>query len=147
MPNVINLPTYEQVVSILEDLGLIGTNVDTVKINVGSNSDAASSVGSVHAKLKDIKNSLGNTGVVKSVQRGVKSINFATDTMPNTIPISSVNTSKSIILITVSDDITTSNSRYSSGVAVSSFTSTSFALGALHLVGKVYVSWQVIEFY
>lgn len=45
------------------------TNTDTLKTNVGSNSDASSATGSVHAKLKDIKSNLGGS-VIKSIQTG-----------------------------------------------------------------------------
>lgn len=133
MPEI-SLPTKAQILEVLEELGVINTNVDSVNTNVNT----------VKADVSTILNS---PKVVKSVQRGIKSLNFATDIMPNTIFISNVNVNKSIVLITVSEEITAGQTNYASGVYVSSFTSTSFSVTTTSLVGKVIFSWQVIEFY
>ena len=81
-----------------------------------------------------------NKGSVKSVQRGKYSASSGEKS--TTITISSVNTSKSIILIN-------GDASYSSDVAhqlmVSSFSSTSFKIEGQGYLDSF--SWQVIEFY
>lgn len=64
-------------------------DITTTKTNVGSDSDAASSTGSVHAKLKDLK--ANPSSVIKSVQRGVAN---PTATSNLAITLSSVNPAK-----------------------------------------------------
>ena len=86
-----------------------------------------------------------NKGCVKSVQRGKYSNSSSSSTKPVTISISSVNTSKSIILINGdSSYYNTGDSSFQ--LMVSSFSSTSFTIE----VKTGYLtcfSWQVIEFY
>jgi hypothetical protein len=77
-------------------------NVDTVKGNVGSDSDSASTTGSVHAKIKDLK--ANPSSIIKSVQTGYLSggsslaAGSGEDARYIDITISSVNTSKCLIM-------------------------------------------------
>ena len=74
------------------------TNIDNTAVNVGSNADASSATGSVHAKLKDIKANIP-PGAVKSVQSGfISSANVSSGTGEDLkyvdIPINNVNVGK-----------------------------------------------------
>ena len=71
------------------------TTVNTISTNVGSNANAASATGSVHAKLKDIKSAIVSSGGggIKSVQRGAVSSSSYADN----VTITAVNLSKSFV--------------------------------------------------
>ena len=74
-------------------LGQIAGYTDTLEGNLGSNSDASSASGSVHAKLKDIKTAVGSP--IKSIQRGT--IAFSDSKTSNTATIAAVDTAKTVL--------------------------------------------------
>lgn len=125
---------------------------------LGSRNDAASSSGSLHAKATDIKNGvnslLGRTTfpAVKSVQRG--SAYTSTSSRYTTVSISSVNTSKSIVLITFSGELHSSRPPdyadwiYAAGMISASLSSSSITFKRGHdITSGPTIEWQVIEFY
>jgi len=69
--------------------------VNYLKTNVGTNADAASASGSVHAKLKDIKATIAAqpVGVIQSIQRGTTTITVNS----LDVTIASVNIAKATI--------------------------------------------------
>lgn len=117
------------------------TTANTINTNVGSNADGASATGSVHAKLKDIKSSLGGVGI-KSVQRGtgIADLNYTN------VTISSVNMSKTYINV----------QPYVRANADGGVTSTDAVMGELTSSTNIKIShkynssytyvWEVIEF-
>lgn len=119
--------------------------LDAVNINVGSEADAASAAGSVHAKLKDIKSNLANSSI-KSIQRGILAKQtIAADTSVDVI-ISSVIPSKTIINIPV---LTTGDGRYNLYAYLTSNTKLTFKSDAQSgwVTTSGSVAWEVIEFY
>jgi len=78
--------------------------LDKIDTNVGAKTDAASSTGSLHAKVKDVKsavstiagkNIINHGSAIKSIQRGT--IQLSTSETSKTATISSVNTSKTML--------------------------------------------------
>lgn len=116
------------------------TNTDTLKTNVGSNSDASSATGSVHAKLKDIKSSIP-AGSVKSVQRGITLMNSLTQN----VTISSVDMSKTRVYVSHSivSDQTRSYSGGDPAIALTSATSIKLFIATT----AISIPWEVIEYY
>lgn len=126
--------------------GNLSSTVNTINTNVGSNADASSATGSVHAKIKDIKNSLPPQSSIKSVQRGFHSGN--TDTNNITINISSVDPSKCFVLIDSSGGYY--NNMAYEPVLVSLTATVLTVTASCYYTGSSYTSrkfsWQVIEF-
>jgi hypothetical protein len=104
---------------------------------VGDNLDSASSTGTVHAKLKDLK--ANPSSIIKSIQRGTSSAPSPTSDT-RTVTISSVDISKSVVLI---DGLWSGsgNAPY-----LSAITSTSVSFLGLNLSDSRVFSWQVIEY-
>lgn len=131
---------------------------------VGNRTDAASSTGSLHAKAKDTSDKIGSSadtrasntlfGVagtqVKSIQRGTSTMTTGSTNV--TATISSVNLSKSILLMTndVAVDINNTNGLNSAMVRgrLNSSTQLSFdRTSNAAATGTLSIDWQVIEFY
>ena len=84
--------------------GVIGTILGWVGYQLGMREDAASATGSLHAKVKDVKNAvstiagkniINHGSAIKSIQRGT--IQLSTSETSKTATISSVNTSKTML--------------------------------------------------
>lgn len=90
---------------------------------LGSRNDAASSSGSLHAKATDIKNGVNSLlgrstfPAVKNIQRGRAWIDYSKNN--NSVSISSVNTSKSILIFSFHGNMFISTSRNSGSDAYS----------------------------
>jgi hypothetical protein len=116
---------------------------DSLETHLGTMGDAANSNGTVHAKLRDIRNFLGSgssiASVVKSVQRGVNTFsNYGT----YTITINPVNLNKAVLIITtlIQDDL-----NCQANIWLSSSTQITVEMGSPEYLRKL--SWQVIEYY
>ena len=137
MANVVNLPTYEQAVAILEDLGIINTNVDSVNVNVDAVKNDVTTINTNTNTINTRTNSMNtvlnavnsNTarGSVKSVQRG----NFDSS-VETSVAISTINSNKSILLV--------NSRRYD-------VESVAYIESATRIRLKGNLNWQVIEFY
>ena len=73
-------------------MGFISAIIGWLSYHLGLRTDAASATGSLHAKLADVKDTLASLSVIKSVQRGVITINNITSSA--TATISAVTTTK-----------------------------------------------------
>ena len=117
------------------------TAVRAAKLDgIGSADDTGgtATTGTVMGKL----NALFGGGAIKSIQRGV--CGSYTDSKEQTVTISEVNTSKSIVLLSCTSQ--SSSSYGHSGVCLLSFTPTTFSFKPTEKATSK-VSWQVIEFY
>ena len=129
----------------------ITTNMNAVSTNVGSNADAASATGSVHAKLKDLKTTVQSSGGIKLVQRGIYNLGTGNMESVHNITISSVNLSKSFINLQSTWNI--NQSQYTSGGTDVSGILTANNNIKLVISGRSlnsgfygYLYWEVIEF-
>lgn len=140
--------------------GVIGTVLGWLGYSVGLRDDAASASGSVHGKLKELRDFVNkpimiNGSAVQSFQRGIVNLNLNGET--TTVTISTVNTSKALLLFSLSI-----NARGYLG------SSTDDLIAAGHIRGQItspttieffrnqyhtdyrypdQISWQVVEFY
>lgn len=126
---------------------------------IGKRSDAADAAGSLHAKIGDLKNKLGNptdtradntvlgmsNTQIKSVQRGTSSITNGSSY--TTVTISSVNTNKSLLVITGSLYNSSSTNLGDYQVDAVLTNSTTITLTRTNATNGTTVPWQVIEFY
>lgn len=128
------------------------TTVNEINSNVGSNSDSANKDGSVHAKLKEIRNYLGNkisNCGIKNVQRGVVSLDLNNSGEYYDISISPVDVSKAFVVITNIYKYwggPSTSSRYGGYVKLTNSTTLQFVCDAPD-GWKDNIHWQVIEFY
>lgn len=138
---------------------------------VGLRTDSADPDGSLHAKVKDIKdNGISKIGTpsdtrasntvmgwlntqVKSVQRGVTTASYGYGSWTN-VTISSVNTSKAVVI--AHGKCADRACRYGGGITANLTSSTNLHLSSGFVVenydgtsdwGPADISWQVIEFY
>jgi hypothetical protein len=131
----------------------------TLKTNVGSNADASSSAGSVHAKIKELratllaKNIINYGSAIKSIQRGT--IALSTSQTSNTATITAVTTTKAVALLL---GVTGSSAQVSgewSGLAeghlfarVSLTNATTVTANrGIHYSSTLTVGYVVVEFY
>lgn len=117
-----------------------GANISN---KIGTSSDSSSTT--VFGKTQLIRNDIASfrasedaKSIIKSVQRGTFSISVAS----TTVSISSVNTSKCLVLINESN---TNSGQTFSGCYLSAMTSTSLTISS-YLERSYSGSWQVIEF-
>ena len=144
--------------------GIMEAMLSFLRRQVGLRTDAASSTGSLHAKVRDIKNTIAILGdstdaradntvmgwlssPIKSVQRGTTRLS---DAKSVTVSISSVNTAKAVLITTGilddSADITNIPKHNCMAVLTNSTTITITGKGPYSDVNLT-VAWQVIEFY
>ena len=124
------------------------TTVNEINSNVGSNSDSANKNGSVHAKLKEIRNYISNCGI-KSVQRGDVDLDLDSEGQYHNISISPVDVSKAFVVITNVYKVSGggSSARYHGGyVKLINSTTLRFVCDTVHGWSDT-IHWQVIEFY
>jgi len=147
--------------------GMMEAMLSFLRRQIGLRTDAADVAGSLHAKVKDIVNKVGTPSdsranntlfgwlntPVKSVQRGVTAPSISD--VSTTVTISSVNTSKAIVLISVKGapgDSTDPQLVFRHGMftaVLSSSTTLTFTRDAYFTATSqsINIAWQVIEFY
>ena len=123
--------------------------LDTINTNIGSNADAASPTGSIHAKLKNIQ--AGVTGLIglsniKSVQRGIlESISAPVD-----ITINAVDPNKAVVITSCAFS---SGNNYDVFVYGYLANNTALTIAPKYTYNtwsdypKAALAWQVVEFY
>lgn len=136
--------------------GLNEALMSFIRRQVGLRTDAASSIGSLHGKVTDLRNYVGTNLDRKVSQSGIKSVQRGTvvnNIGVNNISISAVNTTKAFIVCHGTGSID------SGGVGGAVFaeltSSTNLKIspmwvgtgGDIKYTGVVGVAWQVIEFY
>jgi len=134
--------------------GIMEGLLSFIRRQVGLRTDAASASGSLHAKIKqtneDIatikgKNIIANGSAVKSVQRGFI---VPSNLQEVDVTISSVNTSKSIVIITTIPPIQDAAGSTNCYLTVYLKNSTTISMPQCsNLISAPYIAWQIIEFY
>lgn len=147
-----NEPLNDKTDRIEGKVDTVDTVADTINTNVGSDADSASASGSVHAKLKDIK----NDSTIQSIQTGFidasTTTGVGTDLRYVDITISTVITSKSIILFSGGFADSSASARNKSGSnnaleATLRFKSeTNLRISVNVEVGRLNGRWTVINF-
>ena len=130
--------------------------VNTINTNVGSDSDAASASGSLHAKIKDLQNRIDRIGAgagIKSVQRGLTVLAGREDT-ERIINISNVDMNKTFISHSLSYvDSSSDHFRHITASGISATVELRSPSSLIIKKGRGFgehelrVSWEVIEFY
>lgn len=149
---VADKPTLDEVKAFLENSGYgleaIKTLLNTANTNASSANTYAKSADTLLKNstygLQAIKNALGSSGAVKSVQRGVITTEKSTSVVTKTITINSVNPDKCLIILNSSFTAAASGT---SGLSVKSLTSTVLTILCTQYNIANNISWQVIEFY
>jgi len=120
------------------------STVNTINSNVGSNNDSANANGSVHAKLKELRTQILNSGGIKSVQRGSTNLSDSNQT----VIISPINVNKSFLTMNTSVGQSRVGTGSNSTTNVSCYAyiadSTSVVVGTRNVSATVY--WEIIEF-
>lgn len=121
-------------------------SVNAISTNVGSNVDAASATGSLHAKIKDIKDFIAlNGSPIKSIQRGRINGNSSGSVV---ISIANIDPSKCFVNIQGFFLSSSSSSGFTAMPYLFSLTSTALEVRRSGQDGSVThpFSWEVIEF-
>ncbi len=121
--------------------GTIHAKISNLNNNVGSNADASNTAGSIHAKLKDIKSSLPSQSVIKSIQRGVTTIDSSI-TLVN-VSISAVNLAKAYVLVSYDINYYEATNRIPRANLTSN---ANLELKVGGTGGVTTVAWEVIEY-
>lgn len=146
--------------------GIMEALLSFIRRQVGLRTDAASSTGSLHAKVTEARSSIMtllntiagkniiNYGTaIKSIQRGVTAVD---GTATPTATITAVTTTKAVVIATVnsasSDEDVSSVIKLSFGATavLTNSTTLTFAMSPIGTSSQsnfASISWQVIEFY
>ena len=142
--------------------GLNEAMLSFLRRQVGLRTDVPDSVGSVHAKIGDVKSSvnailnktiIAQGTVIKGVQRGTYTVPSGSGRVHGAnITISSVNTSKAFVLAQSEHNVIKSNWAINIGIRATLTSPTNLELRLLYeapdaTVNGAVVSWQVVEFY
>jgi hypothetical protein len=130
----------------------VDTKVTTTNTNLGAQADAASATGSLHAKVKELKNYLAGKNIIaygtaiKSIQKG--SISFpAGSSTSYSATISSVSTSKAFVILLGVEGTGTDPARFLHSVDLTNSTTVTASKGLPDPTHGYNVRYVVIEFY
>ena len=126
----------------------INNKINTVKNDLTSLNDINNVVNSINS----VVNNINTRGNVRKVQRGVAIVEMNSTYSTMSIPLSSVDISKCLVILNGSDEIDTVNGMLTCEPYVESLSSTQLNIACRvrrtpYSGIRVYASWEVIEFY